>query len=131
MANDSSVVSARFNETSQSTTSREVYQYDHGLVLCVYGLNDLQVNQVHFTNSDNGKAINNLAIKESDGSIIVNIPDVLLAQDKDISAYLYIENDTSGYTARIVRIPINPRSKPDNLTLDSPSMGVINQIAAE
>lgn len=77
MANDSPIVSVRFNETAQSITSRKVYQYDHGLLLHIYGLDSLQVDQVHFTNSDCGKAINNLTTKDSDGVIIVNIPDVL------------------------------------------------------
>ena len=131
MANDSSVVSVTFTETTQSVTSRAVYQYDHGLTLQVYGLSNLTIDQIHFSNSDTGKAINNLSNTESDGAISASIPDVLLAQDKDIYAFLYFEDDTTGYTARTIRIPMIPRAKPESLSLSSPSMGIVNQLAQE
>lgn len=131
MANDSSMVSVKFNEATQNIESRPVWQYDHGLTLQVYGLQSVSIEQIHFFNSDTGKALNILIAQESDGGISAPIPDVLQAQDKDIYAYLYIEDDTSGYTARTVRIPMNPRAKPETISFDSPSMGAVNQLAQE
>lgn len=131
MAIENSVVSVRFNETAQSVTSRAVYQYDHGLTLQVKGLEGLDIEQVHFSNSDTGKAVNHLTTIETDGSISVLIPDVLLVQDKDIDAFLYIEDDTVGFTVRSVRIPMIPRAKPESISFDSPSMGPVNELAKE
>lgn len=131
MAIENSVVSVRFNETAQSVTSRAVYQYDHGLTLQVKGLEGLNIEQVHFSNSDTGKAVNHLTTIETDGSISVLIPDVLLVQDKDIDAFLYIEDDTVGFTVRSVRIPMIPRAKPESISFDSPSMGPVNELAKE
>lgn len=131
MAIENSVVSVRFNETAQSVTSRAVYQYDHGLTLQVKGLEGLDVEQVHFSNSDTGKAVNHLTTIETDGSISVLIPDVLLVQDKDIDAFLYIEDDTVGFTVRSVRIPMTPRAKPESISFDSPSMGPVNALSKE
>lgn len=131
MAIENSVVSVRFNETAQSVTSRAVYQYDHGLTLQVKGLEGLDIEQVHFSNSDTGKAVNHLTTIETDGSISVLIPDVLLVQDKDIDAFPNIEDDTVGFTVRSVRIPMIPRAKPESISFDSPSMGPVNELAKE
>lgn len=113
MANDSHVVSVCFNETTQSIESRAVYQYDHGLALRIYGLGSLTIEQIHFSNSETGNALNVLTAVNSDGSISSSIPDVLLAQNKDIYVFLYFEDDATGYTARTIRIPVIPRAKPE------------------
>ena len=56
--------------------------------------------------------------------------------DKEINAYLYVENaesteDSSGYTIVEIKIPMKPRAKPETITLNSPNMGPVNELAAE
>lgn len=43
------------------------------------------------------------------------VPDALLMQDENISAYVYVEDDTSGVTVFEVRIPVIPRPRPTTL----------------
>ena len=131
MANDSSVLVVFFNENTHDIVTRPVYQYDHGLTIKAYGLENINVNQVHFSNSDTGKAFSMLALAEEDGSISVLVPDTLQVQEKDIYAFFYVEDETSGYTVRTIRMPVIARAKPGIISIDSPQLGVVNQLAKE
>lgn len=128
---DESIVPVTFSANTDYVESRPVYQYDHGLVLKVFGVESISIRQVHFTNTANGLALNILTDLNIDGVVTVPIPDTQLCQNKCIWAYLYFEDDSSGRTIKTVKIPVRPRSKPESVTLDSPIMGPVNQISQE
>ena len=131
MENQNTVIVVSFSETTDYVEVRPVHQYDHGLTQRIRGIDSTSVRQIHFSNTDKGRALNNLIGVESDGTMIASIPDVLLAQDKDIYAYLYYEDDNIGCTVKTIRIPMTPRAKPESVSLNSPSVGPISQIAKQ
>lgn len=47
----------------------------------------------------------------------VMIPDLMLQEAKDITAYVYVRSPSSGETILSIRLPINGRPQPDNYVL--------------
>ena len=72
---DESIVPVTFSANTDYVESRHVYQYDHGLVLKVFGVESISIRQVHFTNTANGLALNILTDLNIDGVVTVPIPD--------------------------------------------------------
>ena len=50
----------------------------------------------------------------SDNKIIVDIPNILLQEPYNIIAYVYLENNDSGKTVRVIEIPLRRRVKPND-----------------
>ena len=100
-----------------------VWQYDHGLTLTAVGLTPEQVPQFHFTNGTANDAVSLLTEEDTSGYATSDIPDVLLAQAKDIIVYLYYEDTDSGYTVKTITIPVRERVKPETITMNLPQMG--------
>ena len=110
--------------------TRSLYQYDHGMKLCLKGVS-LSSIQVHFSNEHIKDAINLVYEQDENGDLIGDIPDIQLTKDESIVVYVYYEDATSGYTVKRILIPVVPRTKPEHITLNSPSLGPINELASQ
>ena len=66
----------------------------------------------HFCNTQSTESLP-VTGELKDGTVTVNIPNILLTQAYTIIAYVYIYDDNSGRTMRIIRIPVRSKPKPD------------------
>ena len=96
-------------------TTEPLYQWDYGQELQVLGDNFPAICQVHFCNKKTLQAITRLAVS-IEGGIKVAIPDELLEEPYNIDAFIYVIEDESGNTLKLVEIPIIARQKPSELS---------------
>lgn len=89
-------------------TTDPVYQYDRGIFLQISGLNANNVT-FHFATSTSSISISQDPQIVSENQWTVAIPDVLLSKSEDIICYVYVEDETSGFTVYKITIPIIPR----------------------
>ena len=106
-----------------------VFQYDHGLRLVVEGVSSAEAPQFHFTNGNAADAVSVLSADTTDGAAVADIPDILLAQGKNITVYLYFEDEEKGYTTKTIHIPVRERVKPETIMMELPQMGQVNTLA--
>lgn len=98
-----------------------LWQWDHGTVLRMLGLDLKEAPEVHFAPAhDNTSALVVQSTLEGE-AITVAIPDSLLAltqtgTDYKIRAWLYLEDGTAGRTMRVVEIKVRTRPKPEDYT---------------
>ena len=93
--------------TSTYTTD-PVYQYDRGIFLQISGLNANNVT-FHFATFTSSISVSQDPQIVSENQWTVAIPDVLLSKSEDIICYVYVEDETSGFTVYKITIPIIPR----------------------
>ncbi|WP_448902357.1 hypothetical protein [Eubacterium sp.] len=92
--------------TSTLTQIEQLYQYDKGQILKITDQIE-DGTEVQFSNNNSEITINK-AINDSQ----VEIPDILLQENKKILAYLKIINSDSETTIKTVIIPVKARTKP-------------------
>lgn len=97
--------------TSTYTTD-PVYQYDRGIFLQISGLNANNVT-FHFATFTSSISVSQDPQIVSENQWTVAIPDVLLSKSEDIICYVYVEDETSGFTVYKITIPIIPRQVND------------------
>lgn len=93
-------------------TTNPVYQYDRGIFLQISGLNANNVT-FHFATSTSSISVSQEPQIVSENQWTVAIPDVLLSKSEDIICYVYVEDETSGFTVYKITIPIIPRQVND------------------
>lgn len=91
---------------STLTQIEQLYQYDKGQILKIADPIE-DGTEVQFSNGNSDTTINK-AINDSQ----VEIPDILLQENKKILAYLKIINEDSETTIKTVVIPVKARTKP-------------------
>ena len=91
---------------STLTQIEQLYQYDKGQILKIADTIE-DGTEVQFSNNNSELTINK-AINDSQ----VEIPDILLQENKKILAYLKIINSDSETTIKTVIIPVKARTKP-------------------
>lgn len=91
---------------STLTQIEQLYQYDKGQILKIIDKVE-DGTEVQFSNNNSELTINK-AINDSQ----VEIPDILLQENKKILAYLKIINSDSETTIKTVIIPVKARTKP-------------------
>lgn len=91
---------------STLTQIEQLYQYDKGQILKITDKVE-DGTEVQFSNNNSELTINK-AINDSQ----VEIPDILLQENKKILAYLKIINSDSETTIKTVIIPVKARTKP-------------------
>ena len=97
--------------TSTYTTD-PVYQYDRGIFLQISGLNANNVT-FHFATFTSSISVSQDPQIVSENQWTVAIPNVLLSKSEDIICYVYVEDETSGFTVYKITIPIIPRQVND------------------
>lgn len=116
------MVQAIFTQGIDVVTAHGLTQWDYGQTLEIHGLNDLPATfQVHFACKRIDEAIVRLATTTNGvGSVV--IPDKMLEQDTDIRAWIYIVGTGTGETIKLIQLPIQTRTKPqDFISVVTPS----------
>lgn len=110
------MIQAVFN-TEESICVSGLWQWDYGQELQIYGL-DIAQAEVHFAVSGCDEAVITVA-QSCEGALVTKIPDRLLELGREIRAYVYIADASSGETVRTISLPVERRPKPDDY--DSPA----------
>ena len=107
---------AKFDTGEQKTHAQGVYQYDYGKILQVEGLKLPTAVEVHFAASKDGETVTRVGTTK-DGVMTATIPDSVL-ENEDVTlsytayAWIFLTDDTSGYTEYEIAIPVQTRAKP-------------------
>ena len=69
-------------------------------------------------------------IRQKDGSIAIEIPDILLQSGKNIIAHIYVCDDEQGETLRTILMPVKKRARPENYGGSSltPMQEILNEL---
>ena len=110
------MILAKFKRNEYSTIACGLVQWDYGQTLRIEGVEAGDAPEVHFS-VGHQEAIISIG-KIVDGGIEVHIPDDLLEEGEQITAYVYIANADSGKTIRTISLPVKRRPRPDDY--DSP-----------
>ena len=115
------MINAVFTDTDTITVFG-LWQYDREQTLKIEGLELVEGTQVHFANCKSQTAI----VKAVTGGM-VEIPEELLMQPYNITAWLYGDNET----LKTIILPLQKRTKPDDYVSVNESMGEIEKIIDE
>lgn len=105
-------------------------QWDYGQTLQVYGLQLPDQGEVHLTEEFGSLAFTVPGIRQKDGSIAIEIPDILFQSGKNIVAYIYVCDDGHGETLRTIMMPVKKRARPENYGGSSltPMQEILNEL---
>lgn len=99
-------------------------QWDLNQKLIIRGADDSSAPQFHFSNS----SVNNALIVPSflkNGEITVSVPNILLQQALPLIIHMYYQSDGISTTRHCIRIPVEPRKKPDNYVYTDTAGGIV------
>ena len=125
------MIIARFCSDGQYyTTVYGLAQWDYGQTLQVYGLQLPDQGEVHLTEEFGSLALPVPGIRQKDGSIAIEIPDILLQSGKNIIAHIYVCDDEQGETLRTILMPVKKRARPENYGGSSltPMQEILNEL---
>ena len=107
---------AAFTNGINEVTVNGLYQWDYGQTLMVQASDLPAVAEVHFANKLHETAVVRAAVMNTDlTSMTVAIPDELLEDPYDITAYVYYCGAGYANTAKIIHLPISRRAKPSSV----------------
>lgn len=121
------ILEAIFTTDILSVTVPGLTQWDYGQQLKIKGLDITENVEVHFSNNINKEAIV-MQASASGNDLIVDIPNVILEKDANITAYVYTDTGTAGETIRMVFLPVISRVKPADFVSDQTSKEVENWV---
>lgn len=110
------MIKANFNAYNTYVTD-SLYQWDINQVLKVTGLNLDTIPEVHFSNANMGRAIVKQATLENH-VVTVTIPNSLLQAPLKIYAHIGIYEEDTFKCLEVVEIPIIPRMRPEDYTIE-------------
>lgn len=97
----------------------ELWQWDTGRKMKV----DADCSQVHFSNKVFGRSIDMDVV---DG--VVDIPDILLQTDKDLTAWAFVGVAENGYTKISKTYKVNRRNKPSDYVFTPPEQTTLGEL---
>ena len=117
------------NSATCSAVLSPLWQYDYGQYLKIEGIDLPQSFEVDFATIDQSSSVTMLG---EDGQ--VKVPDDMLDEGVDITAYIYLHSDeTDGYTEYVIQIPVISRPErteetptPQEQTLIEQAITVLN-----
>lgn len=92
---------------------KNLYQWDVNQKLIIEAYNIATAPKIHFCNKNSEQALV-VSSTISDNKIVANIPNILLREPYNILAYVYLENNDSGKTVKVIEIKLRKRVKPDD-----------------
>lgn len=118
------MIEAIFHENINVVSVSGLFQWDYGQRLKIKGLDLPPVVEVHFSNNLEKEAIVMVGTQDGDDTV-VDIPDVLLTKNHDITAYVYVIGSNSGETVKAIIMKVEPRVKPQNFVEQVPDADIV------
>lgn len=117
----------RYGDTIQTLTqwdiNQSIYIEDSGFT---------NPPQFHFCNKNTEKALVVQSTLNSDGVLVVPVPNLLITEPYTISMYVYLFEDNAGKTIETIQIPVRQRPQPDDFEFeDNTEIINLSNIAAE
>lgn len=91
-------------------------QWDYGQKIKICGLNIQADTEIHWTLSGDDETTINIG-KYDNGSLIADIPDMLLQDGRDIRGYVYYTDLKEGKTIRTVIVDVKRRARPEQINI--------------
>jgi len=107
----------------QWDSNQTLYIEDHGFDVAPY---------FHFCNQNSEKALMTSSKIETDGTLTVVIPNILLTEPYNITAYVYLSDGGSAKTVEVITIPVRPRPMPNDFEYEDNEVVIsLTEIAEE
>lgn len=116
------MIEAVFSEKINTLTVVGLTQWDRGRTLHIRGLDLPPLTQVHFADKINTEALCVASTQEVDGSLAVNIPNVMLETTHDIYAWVYLTDEELGKTVKTIILKVEKRAKPQDYDYEDPKV---------
>ena len=100
-------------------TVDSLYQWDVNQKLVIRGLSLASIPEIHFSNTDMGRAIVKQSSVDEAGIITVDIPNSLLQKPYRINAYICIYEDDTFKSLYCIEIPVKARTKPSDYNIEN------------
>ena len=113
------MVEAIFTETTTSLIIAGLTQWDYGQKLHIKGLELPEVAQIHFCNTTQKEAIV-MPLTKHDDAWICEIPNVLLENNYDIKAWIFVTSKEQGETVKTIYLKVEKRAKPQDFISENP-----------
>lgn len=109
------MITAEFKTDIVNLRVTNLFQWDMNQVIKIGGieLGDSPV-EVHFCNKKSTGALVLKSSTPANGYVFVNIPNALLTEPYDITAYIYQTNGSTSSTTNTITIPVIKRQKPND-----------------
>jgi len=104
-------VDVRLGNVRHQTISG-LYQYDHGLKLRIYELEEPPANVRVQYSFEGLKEATTVVPSLDDDVLTADVPDIMLVQPKPVQCYIYVRSSTSGITVYQIDFPLIPRPEP-------------------
>lgn len=104
-------------------TVHGLHQWDRGQTLEIHDSTLPSVIEVHFANCDAREAVVHSA-PVTNGVATVSIPNECLIKTTPMMVWIYEIARTSGRTVRTIRVPLTPRAKPANISVEDDGLHV-------
>lgn len=112
--------------------TREIYQYNRGFSLRLYGYTGVQTPQGQFAFEGIRQTLNVLASVPTGAAYYqIDVPDIMLYQPKTVHCYVYVVSSAHGETVYDIVIPIVPREKPANATYTPEETAAFDALLAD
>ena len=121
------MLEAIFQEGILSLKLSGLTQWDYGQKLKIKGLGVTSNVEVHFSNNAEKLAIV-MQASASGSDLVVDVPNVLLEKDKDITAWVYTDTGKEGETIRTIYLPVKTRIKPADYVSENNAQEVKNYV---
>lgn len=114
------MILAEFTAEVNNIQVENLYQWDTNQNVKISGIDFGSVApQVHFCNKKSETALAVQGILQSDGSVIASVPNSLLTEPYDITAYIYLKTGVIGNTIKCIVLPVIARQMPSDYVLTS------------
>jgi len=103
--------------------NQTLYIEDHGFTITPL---------FHFCNKNSETAYNMPAKIDANGILMVEIPNILLTEPYNITAYVFLAENKSGRTVEVINLPVRPRPKPDDFEYENNhDVTILSELAEE
>lgn len=108
---------------TQWDLNQTLYIEDHGFTTAPF---------FHFCNKNSEKALVVASTMGTDGVLMVHVPNSLLIEPYNITAYVYLTEDDSSKTVEVIQLPVRQRPIPDSYEyVDDPVVIDLTTLVAE
>lgn len=125
------MIRAVFKEWESYVRAYGLTQWDYGQELRIYGLQLPDPIEVHFAPEHVNVALVQIGHTLEDGGTSVEIPDDMLEEGRDITAYVYLCDEKQGETIKTIHLPVKRRERPEPYNKPNGSRNTIEEILAE
>ena len=112
------MLEAFFTEGNKKVQTKEVWQYDRGVQLCVKGLEGLDADtEFHFETEKGKTAVVKKGVFSSrDNSVMVSVPAAFLEHTESVmkKIWVYQTDGEAGFTEAVIIVPLLGRARPDD-----------------